>query len=593
MDENTVTYHNGGIAHNQNATRRKNLVTEQKQNRVATGGTNSCQNMEYYCGTQYSRCINESQQIAMMKAYGGRSMHNDGLPCINYADLPRGACTTRLANDGSDHTRGLGGTHPLSPEYCFNARRVMALRAGLVDFAGNHIDVHPDYVDPTKYFSDSGDFTVPDVDRTSGGFFFVIDPSVTNIFDVSLPRSIYGSVCAGVDILTLYKDENVDNPLLSGSSKATLSDCFTQMMTNKDSEQLAMEKQMAETIIAYDSIDATEIDRKGLAHYGEVEANTNAFLIEPRQIMKEIQVQTRRVAERLIEPWKQKREKLAIQMNDEIRRSDGLDSDLMTCDHDDPRLADLHELEMNTQERHCRVQKDLVHLHIARIEAAFQSKMERKTIPPGYNAMYDGLKAELDKSPNNSASCAFAYDKCLVADDISVYADIHMWLGQFFEQECFIEGRDRRIMDEIFLHLFEQYGDVTFLVLLCGYKGNGKSLRTERAMAVFPPDWVTAGGPSSAKGGMNGDHADTNGKNIIYDEMVDDLCDSDGSDRLEYWKQIVRTPRSSFPRSSWLGLGLALLHNHPPLCAHSGRFSSASTFTSGRLMSRPRTGRRP
>jgi hypothetical protein len=25
-------------------------------------------------------------------------------------------------------------------------------------------------------------------------------------------------------------------------------------------------------------------------------------------------------------------------------------------------------------------------------------------------------------------------------------------------------------MDELFLHLFEQYGDVTFLLLLCGYK---------------------------------------------------------------------------------------------------------------------------
>ena len=88
-------------------------------------------------------------------------------------------------------------------------------------------------------------------------------------------------------------------------------------------------------------------------------------------------------------------------------------------------------------------------------------------------------------------------------------------------------------MDEVFLQLFEQYGDVTFLLLLCGYKGNGKTLRTERATYVFPPDWVVAGGPSSAKGGMNGDMSDTNGKNVIYDEMIDDLCDADGSDRLE------------------------------------------------------------
>ena len=58
--------------------------------------------------------------------------------------------------------------------------------------------------------------------------------------------------------------------------------------------------------------------------------------------------------------------------------------------------------------------------------------------------------------------------------------------------------------DELFLHLFEQYGDVTFVLLLCGYKGNGKTLRTERAMAAFPPNWITAGGPASSKSGMNG-----------------------------------------------------------------------------------------
>jgi len=35
-------------------------------------------------------------------------------------------------------------------------------------------------------------------------------------------------------------------------------------------------------------------------------------------------------------------------------------------------------------------------------------------------------------------------------------------------------------------------------------QGNGKTVRTERAMAVFPPNWVTAGGPASARAGMNG-----------------------------------------------------------------------------------------
>jgi hypothetical protein len=62
------------------------------------------------------------------------------------------------------------------------------------------------------------------------------------------------------------------------------------------------------------------------------------------------------------------------------------------------------------------------------------------------------------------------------------------------------------VQDEIFMTMFEQYGNVTFLVLLCGYKGNGNSLRTERAMHVFPPNWTTAGGPASSKARQNGMH---------------------------------------------------------------------------------------
>ena len=469
MEENNITYHNGGCAHHQNVTRRKNLVTEHKQHRIVSGGLHGRYNLESFCATQYVRCVNETQQIEMLKSYGGKSMHDDGLPCVDYEAMPRGVTNLRI-DSSSD---GKGGTHPLSPEYTFNARRQMALQAGLIDFSGKRIDVHQDYIDPSKYFSDRGDFPVPAVDLKSGGFFFCTDTSVTNIFDTSLPRSIYGNVCAGKHLLELYRDQNPDDPMLSGGSKATLSDCFTQMMTAKDREQLAMERQMAETVIAYDSIDTTEFDRKGLAHYGQMDPKTNAYIIEPRQIMKEIQQQTLRVTEILVEPWKLKREEIACQLNDEIRKSQGPDSDLMHCDYFDERLADLHKVEEETQERYCNVQKDLMHLHIQRIEAAFMSKMERTTIPPGYNAMFDGLKAELEKSTNHSACCAFTYNNSIVADDISVFAQLHMWIGQFFEQDCFstlfkirttltntllsflclpvllvcaVEGRDRRIM---------------------------------------------------------------------------------------------------------------------------------------------------
>lgn len=572
MDENRDTFFSAGTAHNQNATRRKNMVAEQKQNRIVTGGLAGRNNLEYYAGTQYSRVINETVLLETLKAYGGKSMYDDGLPVFDYGDLPRGVTTTRMG----PASNGLGGTHPLSPEYMFNARREKAMRAGLINFDNERIDVHPDFLDPSKHFSDHGDFVLPEVCRRTKGFFFCIDPSVTNIFDVPLPRSIYGAVCAGKHLLKLFKDENSDMQGVNGGSNATISDCFNQMMTAKDSEHMEMEKQMAETVFAYDSIDVSDVERKGLRHYGEMDSQTNAYIIEPRQIMKEIQVQTRRVLSQLIEPWKLKRDKIAEAKNHELRTADGPESDLMDCEHADTRFKELHDIEVETRERHCQVVKDLIQLHIGRIEAAFQSKMDRETIPAGYCAMYDGLKAETAKTVNNTASMAFAFDEYLTADDISIFAHVHQWLGNFFEHDCFIEGRDRRIMDEIFLHLFEQYGDVTFLILLCGYKGNGKSLRTERAMAVFPKDWVVAGGPSSAKSGMNGQSDSTNGKNIIYDEMVDDLCDADGSDRLEYWKQIVSVAPLTPCTPSMLCLPPSLTRCSP------NRFSSASTSTSAR-----------
>lgn len=383
MAENKETCNQGGTAHQQNKTRRSSMVMEQKQSRVVTGGLSGLNKLEYYCGTQYSRVVNESNIFNMIMQYGGKNMYDDGRPVFDYARLPPGFLNKTLVGSKNE----LGGTHPLSPEYMFNARRKMALCAGLIDCDGLRIDVHPDFLDPEKHFSEHGDFKLPDVCLETKGFFFCTNPNVTNIFDAPLPRSIYGAVCAGKHLLQLFKDENKGLKGIEDGSNATLSDCFNFMMTCQDAELVAMEKQMGETIFAYDSIDVTDVERKGLRHYGDRDENS-AYIIEPRQIMKEIQVQTQRVISELVAPWKLKRDKLASAKDKEIRRSDGENSDLVQCDHADSRLRELHELETETRERHCAVVKDLMHLHISRIEAAFESKTDRETIPAGYCAMH-------------------------------------------------------------------------------------------------------------------------------------------------------------------------------------------------------------
>ena len=55
---------------------------------------------------------------------------------------------------------------------------------------------------------------------------------------------------------------------------------------------------------------------------------------------------------------------------------------------------------------------------------------------------------------------------------------------------------------------------------------------------------------SSARAGMNGGNSTMNGCNVLYDEMIGDLCDSEGSDRLEFWKQIVLKREYTYQRTT-------------------------------------------
>jgi len=48
--------------------------------------------------------------------------------------------------------------------------------------------------------------------------------------------------------------------------------------------------------------------------------------------------------------------------------------------------------------------------------------------------------------PNNTASIAFTQDVSLQFEDMSSFAQMNLWIGEFWEKDTFVEGRDRRIM---------------------------------------------------------------------------------------------------------------------------------------------------
>jgi hypothetical protein len=520
MDENRETKFAAGVAHSQCGSRKKNLVEEQKQHRIMTGGLSKGQ-LEYYAGTQYPRITTESDLIEALKSCAGRSMHNEGLCTCNMAELPPGLCATRIKQDSV-----LGGTHPLAPEYQFNAKRRKALAAWLVDFDGKPIDVHPHFLDPQRYFTDDGFFRLPEPSKKKGGFFFCIDPAVTNVFDLPLPRPIYGAAVPGPQLLALYKEEKLDSE--EEDSRASVADLFTNFMTGKDAEHLEMEKQAGEAVMTFDGIGLTEAERKDLRHYGEMDEQ-KAYIIEPRQKIKECQMEARRVDSELVQPWLSKRRALREEVYQQVvldAKAEGIDpADL---DYHEERMQAVREVDEETQYRHCAVMKDLVRLHLSRIEAAFDSRNERETIPAGWCAMADYLKDTTRKL--GTASIAWAFDNELVGVDTSAFAQTFLQIGTFFENDCFsapparqpspaaASRADPRVaarsrgpgpkdhgkcplafhprpsdsnsvfcsQDEVFFHFFEQYGDVTFLLLVCGYKVRAPAACRPCELAAHP-----------------------------------------------------------------------------------------------------------
>lgn len=336
---------------------------------------------------QYTNIHNESLWLTNLKSYSGQhNVHHNGRPFFVEKQLPNGLHNKRITSDPV-----FGGTHPLSPEYVFNARRKMALSAGLVDFNDEKIEVHPDFLETDKYWTDNDEFLLPDVSAKNGGFFFVSDSYITNVFDIALPRPIYGAASAGIRLLQLYNEVFEDEVRSAGGTNSALSDCFNNMMKNKDPQMVEMERLLAETVVTYDSVDVPDSLRKSdLRCYGEI-ATDSSYIIEPEQFCKTLQQETRLVISKLVQVWLKKREELHSEKSREIRElsCDASDDDdaMEDDDYHAEGMESLRKFDAETLNRHSLVMKDLICLHLGRLEEAFSSKMLRETIPSGYRAM--------------------------------------------------------------------------------------------------------------------------------------------------------------------------------------------------------------
>lgn len=224
----------------------------------------------------------------------------------------------------------------------------------------------------------------------------------------------------------------------------------------------------------------------------------NSYRIEIKKMNDLIAEESTRAWSKIINPWVVK-----WQQDLENRRSqleqDGVPSY-------DEHWTKIDKEEAENQTRFEAVKKDLTVYHLQCLLSSFHSARDRDTIPEGFNKMVTCLEKEIEGN-GGTASMAFRTARKgmqITGSDHGVFHELQEWLGHLFTHDALIEGRDRFIMDELYLQSFDMYSETTFVLIVCSERGKGKSLRATRLMKMLPPKTTKWNAASSARAGMNG-----------------------------------------------------------------------------------------
>ena len=464
MNESAQEAAHSGAAHCQNSLRKTTAVQHAKQSRGLLGTSLATAHLELVAGMCYRHIPNVSVYKDLLSHYGGKTGDKPGKQPLDLTPdptlpnkFPRG-----MLNAPMLPAEELGCTHPLALEWVFNAKRPEALCAGLVHLDGTPMDIHPDQIAVTSYFDISapsnGDdthvFTVPGWVGSDQGpdgkgcFYLQTDPFKLNIFDMVLPHSIAGSIKPGPELMHLFKERFAPASPLSESSPEMLN-LFNNKMTGRDQWIQDQVASMTDTIVGYDTFDCTADERqgavdaqkaakRGIAHYGQMDGEDH--VVEPRQVLKEHAFATNNVHDKLVSLWASEKRAEFASEEGRIRLED--DREHATTPISDPVFAELREEKEAFEERHQKIMKEVILLHLAKMERSFNSRMDKESIPAGYRAVWDGLQKELDSMPDRTANIAFGgmgvdkAGKCgmqLSDSDRTVFGHLQNWMGSFFE----------------------------------------------------------------------------------------------------------------------------------------------------------------
>ena len=560
-------------------------------------------NLGETASTQWKRIPSMSVLIRHMLHYAGATESSRGRPL--YTDMARdtapGSADRPLEGDPA-----WGGRHPLGPSVALNFKRfahpdavrpghpgVNACIAGAVDAAGNPLKILSAQCNPNNYFDEDGTFRPPDEVEELGALWACHDSSVRNIFNVPFPRPVHGSVVPDEVLLKMYFDLKKDtDPMLRRTQRGDAPKQFEEVRdmvevafgayaSERDAMAAAVSKGILETeMLSYDSIDKTVAEQERLDRRAYETRNVdkvgNVWVLEPRQVLRDISLEIERIMGLVDESDKQARAALAANpaATAEARR----------------------EAHQQRQALHSEQVDAAIKFGLRRFEHAFASKKLAASIPPGWRDIcHTGLREALKEAGEISAkkreggdrrrvnpddanvkvgtaNLAFSQDQSLVCKDISPWGHWRCFLMYMLSAGIKIHGTDVRLMLEAWTHAFEPFQEVSYYYVMCGGPGIGKSMRAKRLKRLLCKGWVHEGAQqSTAKSGMNGGALtatqtllgrtkDTSsspcvagmdftcGRLIAYDEVTQDFSAPEG-DRVEYLKNITMEQRAGLQRT--------------------------------------------
>ncbi len=482
IEESSEITRAGNINAVPEALRKPRMMQQNKLQRMQI----SDDNLGETASTQWKRISSMSTLIKHMLHFSGATESSRGRPLFTdmARDMAPGSADRPLASDPA-----WGGRHPLGPSVALNFKRfahpnsispghpgVNACIAGAVDAAGNPLKILDVQCNPNNYFDDDGTFRPPDEVEELGALWACHDSSVKNIFNVPFPRPVHGSVVPDEVLLRTYFDlKKETDPILRRTQRGDAPKAFEEVRdlvevafgsyaSERDAMAAAVSKGILETeMLTYDSIDKTVAEQERLDRRAYETRNVdkvgNVWVLEPRQVLRDVSLEIERVMSLVDESDRQARTALVATPP--------------------ATAAERREAHAERQALHSEQVDAAVKFGLRRFEHAFASKKLAASIPPGWRdichvGLRDALKATAEigakkreagdrrrVNPDDAnakvgtANLAFAHDQSLVRKDLTPWGHWRCFLTYMLSAGIKIHGNDVRLMLEAWTHAFE------------------------------------------------------------------------------------------------------------------------------------------